>query len=117
MKRKSLFLIMSCSVFVACAQPVAVPENSTINIEKILPAYFWSYQPLNDNPPIKLNFAGEGIGIDTGCNHGGVPYKIQDEKLFMVPQTYVSTAMGCLGALAEQEILAINLFDAEKQQT
>ena len=118
MQFKSIFFFLCCSVgLLACTPVVQEPKKISVDPEKILTSYFWQYQPPNENPPIKLNFENNSVGVNTGCNAGGAPYQIQNHKLFIQPAEFVSTAIGCLGELAKQEALAISMFYAEQQHS
>ena len=78
MQVKSIFFFLCCSVgLLACTPVVQEPKKISVDPEKILTSYFWQYQPPNENPPIKLNFENNSVGVNTGCNAGGAPYKIQ----------------------------------------
>lgn len=115
MQVKSIFFFLCCSVgLLACTPVVQEPKKISVDPEKILTSYFWQYQPPNENPPIKLIFENNSVGVNTGCNAGGAPYKIQGKKL-IATEDFMLTAMGCSDELAKQEVLATNLFDQDKQ--
>lgn len=82
------------------------------DLQQVLTAYTWSYQPQGSIQPILLEFVGDRLVANAGCNTMSTSWQLQGQQV--ITGQSMSTAMGCSPEIMQYEGFAGQLIDNRK---